>query len=559
MKNTLEIQPGRWAQRVRQGSKLNQITNFNLVIEGHSFASTVRPLDAEIMRVIYPDTWYNSAVGGSHVSGIEERAATVDSKYNSATHNILVLWIGHNDIDPLYEHSKGAAVYAEVKSYVQDRLAAGWEIYTYTMTPSPASDADPAFETERQAFNNLMRTDLALLSKTYVLDTDAETEFTNNSNTVIFQDTHLTETGNYYAGLMCTNKIISNHPKIIRTTTPATIAGELTVSSVGSGVSSIELQTEARGILKLTGNAKFYTDQNGLYGESDTLIMTGYKRKIYVKTSSAETLKFENFDVTYFDFTANANAVSLGGNVAQLGDLTYLRVYGNNTVSGDVSVLTSLTYLEVTGTNTLTGSVTNLILLTKLSVSGSNTLSGDITNLSLLTTLYCIGSNTLTGSVMRKELIVLHVEGSNTISGDVSLMTDLATLRVTGSNTITGDISNLTSLTFVLVTGANTLSGDIGVNEIVNGVSYFMITGNSQLVAYTAGATWTNATVYLKPAAGYGYDSTEIDNMLIDMANSASGPTAKAITLTGSSAGRTSDSDAAVSTLEGRGCTVTTN
>ncbi len=539
--------------------KFSQISNFNLVIEGHSFASTVRPLDAEIMRVIYPDTWYNSAVGGSHVSGIEERAATVDSKYNSATHNILVLWIGHNDLNPLYEHSKGAAVYAEVKSYVQDRLAAGWEIYTYTMTPSPASDADPAFETERQAFNNLMRTDLALLNKTYVLDTDAEAEFQDNSNTVIFANTHLTETGNYYAGLLCTNKIIDNHPKITRTSTPETIAGELTVNNIGAGVSSIELQATSRGIIKLTGNAKFYTDSAGLYGESDTLIMTGYKRKIYIKTSSLESIKFENFNVTYFDFTANANAVSLGGNVAQLGDLTYLRVYGNNTVSGDVSALTSLTYLEVTGTNTLTGSVTNLILLTKLSVAGSNTLSGDITNLSLLTTISCIGINTLTGSVTGKELIFLQVEGSNTISGDVSLMTGLLTLRATGSNTLTGDISNHVNLSFMLVSGSNTISGDIGVNDVVNGMNYVFLTGQNRIDTYTAGATWSNATVYINPAAGYGLDSTEVDNILIDMANSASGPASKVITLQGANAARTTASDAAVATLQGRGCTVNTN
>ena len=76
---------------------------------------------------------------------------------------------------------------------------------------------------------------------------------------------------------------------------------------------------------------------------------------------------------------------------------------------------------------------------------------------------------------------------------------------------------------------------------------------------YTAGSVWSNATVIINPAVGYGYSSTEIDNILIDMANSVGGPTGKTITLQGSSQPRTLASDAAVATLEARGCTVITN
>lgn len=76
---------------------------------------------------------------------------------------------------------------------------------------------------------------------------------------------------------------------------------------------------------------------------------------------------------------------------------------------------------------------------------------------------------------------------------------------------------------------------------------------------YTAGAVWSNATVTINPASGYGYDSTEIDNILIDMANSAGGPSSKTITLKGSSQPRTSASDAAVATLQARGCIIITN
>ena len=85
------------------------------------------------------------------------------------------------------------------------------------------------------------------------------------------------------------------------------------------------------------------------------------------------------------------------------------------------------------------------------------------------------------------------------------------------------------------------------------------------MVDYTAGQVWPNTRVTINPSVGYGYSSTEIDNMLIDMAasNIMSG---KTITLQGSSAARTAASNAAVTkltTLDSgyvhAACTVVTN
>ena len=73
---------------------------------------------------------------------------------------------------------------------------------------------------------------------------------------------------------------------------------------------------------------------------------------------------------------------------------------------------------------------------------------------------------------------------------------------------------------------------------------------------YTAGATWSNAAVRINPAVNYGYTATMIDNILIDMANSAGGPTSKTITLLGANAKRTAASDSAVATLTSRGNTI---
>ena len=119
-------------------------------------------------------------------------------------------------------------------------------------------------------------------------------------------------------------------------------------------------------------------------------------------------------------------------------------------------------------------------------------------------------------------------------------------VSLTTAPSISGDISGLTSLTSLYVIGLNTLSGNI--NPIVNGITALTL-NPCAMDTYTAGATWSNATVKINPSVGYGYDSTEIDNILIDMAasNIFSG---KTITLQGSSLARTSASDAAVLKLE---------
>jgi hypothetical protein len=137
-------------------------------------------------------------------------------------------------------------------------------------------------------------------------------------------------------------------------------------------------------------------------------------------------------------------------------------------------------------------------------------------------------------------------------------MNTLTYLYVVGSNTLSGSVAGLTNLTYLYVLGSNTLSGDLGSTDVLNGITTFIL-NPCGMDTYTSGATWYNIDYTINPSAGYGYDSTEIDNILIDMANSASGPSGKTITLRGSSAARTSASDAAVATLVERDCTVLTN
>jgi len=314
---------------------------------------------------------------------------------------------------------------------------------------------------------------------------------------------------------------------------PATV--ELLLTSNGDGVARAGFTVSEDITITLGANAKFYSDASGTLDESSTWnVIAGANRTMYVKCTTG-TATF-----TFSDGRKVTNWAIGSGN-------GWVSLTTAPSISGDISGLTSLTYVGVEGSNTLSGSVAGLTSLTYFRVTGSNTLSGDISGLKSLTYVGAYGSNTLSGDISGlKSLTVLIAYGSNTLSGNISGLTSLTYVAATGLNTLSGDVSELKSLTVLYVCGLNTLSGDI--NPIVNGIINLLL-NPCAMDTYTAGATWSNAPVTIKPSVGYGYDSTEIDNILIDMAasNIFSG---KTITLQGSSLARTSASDAAVLKLE---------
>jgi len=149
--------------------------------------------------------------------------------------------------------------------------------------------------------------------------------------------------------------------------------------------------------------------------------------------------------------------------------------------------------------------------------------------------------------------------GSNTTSGDIaSLPSGLTYYSNTGSNTTSGDIASLPSgLTTYVNAGLNTTSGDMASLPI--GLTYYYNTGSNQVNQYTSGHTFSASMTFFlnRPAAGYGLDSTEVDNLLIDL--ESSGMSSGTINIAGNNAARTAASDAAVTSLEGKGVTVDTN
>jgi len=246
--------------------------------------------------------------------------------------------------------------------------------------------------------------------------------------------------------------------------------------------------------------------------------------------------------------------------------LTYYYNYGSNTTSGSISSLpTGLTYYYNYGSNTTSGSISSLPTgLTYYYNSGSNTTSGSISSLPTgLTYYYNSGSNTTSGliSSLPTGLTYYYNYGLNTTSGSISsLPTGLITYLNSGSNTTSGLISALPDgLTYYYNSGSNTTSGLI--SALPAGLTYYYNTGSNTVADYTAGRTWANNQQYFLslPTVGNGLSSTEVDNLLIDLANVVTWTGNKVINIAGNNAARTSASDAAKATLLGKGVTVTVN
>jgi hypothetical protein len=278
-------------------------------------------------------------------------------------------------------------------------------------------------------------------------------------------------------------------------------------------------------------------------------------------TTTALSSGTNSLSHTYSGYTSAAVSISKAQYIAQL---TYTATTASLACT-TAALPRGLTYLYVTGSNTLSGDVQLLPRgLTYLYVTGSNTLSGDVQLLPRgLTYLYVTGSNTLSGDVatLPSGLTYFIVAGSNTVSGDVAtLPSGLTYLHVIGSNTLSGDVATLPSgLTSATVTGSNTLYGNV--TAVPSGLITLYITGLSTLSAYTS-RSWPTSMrqVYLTPVSPGGLSSTAVDQLLIDLAAYVTTWTIeKVVTLTGANAARTSASATAVTTLQGRGVTVTTN
>jgi hypothetical protein len=229
----------------------------------------------------------------------------------------------------------------------------------------------------------------------------------------------------------------------------------------------------------------------------------------------------------------------------------------SNTITGDIRYLPlSMIYFEVYGSNTISGNTKHIAnhVFVYFIVSGNNTISGDIrffpATITVLLVVY--GQNQLTGDIfnMVSTPKYMSIAGNNTVSGNIrNLQPETTQMDFVGQNMLRGNIQVLASgVTKAQFQGDSVTTGDIGLTP-ANLVVLFML-GQGGPTAYTAKA-WINGVqiIYL----GSGLSNSEIDDLIIDL-SAVTWAGDKILNIRGS---RTAASDAAVTSLEAQGVTVT--
>lgn len=282
--------------------------------------------------------------------------------------------------------------------------------------------------------------------------------------------------------------------------------------------------------------------------------------------------------------SGGAGYTTISGDLSSLSsnNLTTLVIGGTNTVFGDLSTLPStLLIISIQGNNTVSGDTLNFNFpnLTQVTVWGDNTIGGDVANLPPnITAISMIGDNTLYGNLSdfpsSLTTILLSAPVGGLITGDLSDLpnSSYSQLLLTSNNFMisanTATIPVITSATFhVKIKGSLTgdLSNIFNVGTDFPSCTFILDASNASpcSLTYTSGLfpwgslTMNTITLYTST----NLTNTEIDNLLIDIDSYGGGATwvscvgnPSYIILNGT---RTAASDAAVTSLNGKGVTVT--
>ena len=261
------------------------------------------------------------------------------------------------------------------------------------------------------------------------------------------------------------------------------------------------------------------TDADQIYvdwGDGTTTIYKGTTDQAYSKS--------------YASAVGVRNVRILAASAAVLTKFT-MNVAGAN-IGGVLSMPSGMTYLQVTGANTFSGALTLPPAMTYFSCTGANTLSGSLSMPATLTSFRCEGSHTLSGSpTFHAGLVTFQVYGNNTLSGSLSLPSTMTFFACSGVNTLSGTLTTPPAMTYFWCTGSNTVSGYTSSAKASNQQTFYLVGQN----------TLTSAMV---------------DQILIDLATAGGTWSSGNITIQGNAQDRTSASDAAITTLLGKGVTI---
>jgi lysophospholipase L1-like esterase len=380
-----------------------------MVIEGHSFMPPNTALPQVLNDAVDTSAgFYNSAVGGSTIAMCVSRVGVVNSKFITETSqikNALVVYIGTNDVTNT--PGTGAAKYAELKSYIQS-ISANVDKFVYTITPSTVSGKDGRFETERDTFNGLLRTDLALLDRVYILDTDTISELDDSTDTTYYLDlVHPSWTGVQLLASLFTDKISQLYtPSVLSAAVPdVPITMELSATGTGDGVATLTISVLEDVSVTIDANGTFYSDAGGTLNPSTTKkLYYGISNIVYIKvTSGTSNMVLEKNKIIQIGGWASVvNAPSLKTDISLFQPyLVALYIPGQNEVFGDISNFYNLIAIQVTGNNALSGIIRPSGKMVLIHITGVNTCSCDIAELSPLATRFWVvpsGEITYNGS-----------------------------------------------------------------------------------------------------------------------------------------------------------------
>ena len=308
------------------------------------------------------------------------------------------------------------------------------------------------------------------------------------------------------------------------------------VPELGSKLSGVILSSDPGAKMEIVGDSYFTNSNDENLGKTIQIPAQG---RTYIHNSDC-VLYVDKYNLTRLEFSSVVCPID------ELRYSTNLAIL-NTKCSGDIANLkdmTGLTYLA-TANAPVSGDIANLKDMTGLiGIFLNNTqVSGDIANLKDMT-----------------GLTYLNLENTQ-VSGDISALSNMVNLSALNlsSTQVSGAVDNLAGLTKLESLSdlkGISLTGDM--SKIPINVSFI-----SQLARkITTNFTWTaNGRQNAKLLAMEGpvpFDTTSMDNMLIDQATCtfepvASMPWCGIIAVSGT---RTSASDAAVATIQSKGVTI---
>ena len=347
------------AVRNRDNRPILTNANINLALDGHSFIAPPNSLSSTIYYQLSPYKYYNGAVAGTTIANSKTRAAVLDTQLVVETptyKNVLVVYSGVNDVTNTA--GTGLTAYNLFKTYVQDRVTAGWKVFAFTITPSIFSGRGSQFKIERGVFNGNLRTDLSTIAGVYILDTDTIAALNDAADTNYYTDgLHPARLSvNLMSTLLLTKLNQIYHSVSVPYVDHATTL-TITKDGLGTAVSTLILYSAQKMTITLDGAAKFYSDAAGTLNESSSWNMAGLAAETrYIRcTDGTCNLVIPNNEITYIsNWSSPTNAPKIGGDISNMTSLIWLQTADKNTLSGSVANLRFLNTVSTWNTSLIT-------------------------------------------------------------------------------------------------------------------------------------------------------------------------------------------------------------